>query len=149
MKRPDYIEERINFNGFYMYSYGPLPFEKNRSQPLYSTDIHPVYDDTYIEHWGAVYLNRSLANFGIRFDYFLTMPEAILNSVDEAYPDGYLPLLPAQQRVQRKMDLQTPLGELEAIKQHQALEAAHRVVNRNGTFVERLKHRVWPRRRVA
>ncbi len=146
MNRPDYIEQQIRFNGFYMYSYGPLHDTGDYTQ---SADIHPVYDDVYIEHWGAEYLSRSLQNYGIRFDTFLAMPQEIIAAIEEAYPDGYLPLLPAQQRIQRKIDLQTPLGELEGLKAHQALERDHQVVNRNGTFFERLKHHMWQRRRVA
>jgi len=146
MNRQDYIEQQIQFNGFYMYSYEPLHSD---GRGACSTDSRPTYDDSYIDYWGQEYLSRSLSSYGIQFELFLAMPEAILAAIDEAYPDGHLPLLPAQQRVQRKIDLQTPLGELEGLKQHEALERDHQVVNRNGTFIERLKHHMWRRRRVA
>ena len=142
MKKPVRIWETMMYNGTFK------AFDKILRGP----DGHRVhleeretFSDAHIEYWAEVYLRNAVASHGVLFEYFLINPQAVLFSIDDRDPI-FRPLLPAQERVQRRLDLQMPLGELEELKQQQHLERAHQVVNRNGMLFEPMKHHSWPRR---
>ena len=63
-----------------------------------------MYQDTYIEYWGEIFVSARIIEFGITFERFLKDPWKHLKSCgQESAPDaiaeGMLPLLPAQAEV--------------------------------------------------
>lgn len=103
----------------------------------------PVYDDAYIEHWGEVYLaHPQIRERGVLFVTFLAHPVAVLRAINHSA----LRLTDCTRRVgERDPRLDETFYAL--------AEAAIRQLERegascaNGRFVERLKHRMWPRSR--
>ncbi len=107
-----------------------------------------TFSDAHIEHWAAIYqqpdLNRVLRGRRVCFETFLLAPEAILAAIGRpTIIVSRCGLLPAQRQARMKADLESALIALArcAIEQ---LER-ERACCRNGRFVEKLRHRAWPR----
>lgn len=67
-----------------------------------------MYQDTYIEYWGDIFVFARIIEFGITFERFLKDPWKHLmscgqESAPEAIAEGILPLLPAQAEVARRI----------------------------------------------
>ncbi|APD85575.1 MULTISPECIES: hypothetical protein [Gammaproteobacteria] len=67
-----------------------------------------MYQDTYIEYWGDIFVFARIIEFGITFERFLKDPWKHLmscgqESAPEAIAEGILPLLPAQAEVARRV----------------------------------------------
>ncbi|HFQ5199055.1 TPA: hypothetical protein ACGUWK_002207 [Vibrio vulnificus] len=65
-----------------------------------------MYQDTYIEYWGEIFVSARIIEFGITFERFLKDPwKHLMSCGQESAPDaiaeGMLPLLPAQAEVAR------------------------------------------------
>ncbi len=108
-----------------------------------------VYPDTWIHHWGEVYLaNPRLKERGILFATFLAYPEAILRAVVYADdPDAEAAVLEHQARVRAALD-----HELEVDRQIAALEQLlqlKRMRVADGRAIEPLHHRAHPRHAKA
>ncbi|MDG2666009.1 MULTISPECIES: hypothetical protein [Vibrio harveyi group] len=63
-----------------------------------------MYQDTYIEYWGEIFVSARIIEFGITFERFLKDPWKHLvscgqESAPDAIAEGMLPLLPAQAEV--------------------------------------------------
>lgn len=59
-----------------------------------------MYQDTYIEYWGEIFVSARIIEFGISFERFLKDPwKHLMSCGQESAPDaiaeGMLPLLPA------------------------------------------------------
>lgn len=107
-----------------------------------------LLSDEHIEFWGELYTANQLHARGVPFEAFVMAPYATLEALARRERAQYdddepAPLLPAQARVQRRLDLQTPLGELARLEAE--LDHQPGTVRRNGTWIERLRHRAWPR----
>jgi len=68
----------------------------------------PMYQDTYIEYWGEIFVSARIIEFGITFERFLKDPwKHLMSCGQESAPDaiaeGMLPLLPAQAEVARRV----------------------------------------------
>jgi hypothetical protein len=120
-----------------------------------------VLTDAALEHQAAVYAaNPAFRRLGCSFEHFLRFgPTACLRDYG-GYPD-VLPLLPAQERVRIRLAAVTPRprraraggparegqGPFPALEPLEtALEAAGCQVQ-GGRWIEKLRHRVWPRKR--
>lgn len=112
--------------------------------------------DEHLDFWGALFVDNNLYAEGITFETFVQVPYQILNAIAQrranhyADTEAFQPLLPAQARLQRKLDLQAPLGRVAQLEAE--LDKQPGIVNRNGTWIERLRHHAWPRnsdRRVS
>ena len=67
-----------------------------------------MYQDTYIEYWGEIFVSARIIEFGITFERFLKDPWKHLMScgqvsAPDAIAQGMLPLLPAQAEVARRI----------------------------------------------
>ncbi|TVL08772.1 hypothetical protein AYI82_10600 [Shewanella algae] len=67
-----------------------------------------MYQDTYIEYWGEIFISARIIEFGITFERFLKDPwKHLMSCGQESAPDaiaaGMLPLLPAQAEVARRI----------------------------------------------
>ncbi len=67
-----------------------------------------MYQDTYIEYWGEIFVSARIIEFGITFERFLKDPwKHLMSCGQESAPDaiaaGVLPLLPAQAEVARRI----------------------------------------------
>ena len=67
-----------------------------------------MYQDTYIEYWGEIFVSARIIEFGITFEHFLKDPwKHLMSCGQESAPDaiaeGMLPLLPAQAEVTRRI----------------------------------------------
>ncbi len=67
-----------------------------------------MYQDTYIEYWGEIFVSARIIEFGLTFARFLKDPwKHLMAWGQEAAPDaiaeGMLPLLPAQAEVARRI----------------------------------------------
>ena len=67
-----------------------------------------MYQDTYIEYWGEIFVSARIIEFGISFERFLKDPwKHLMSCGQESAPDsiaeGMLPLLPAQAEVARRI----------------------------------------------
>lgn len=67
-----------------------------------------MYQDTYIEYWGEIFVSARIIEFGITFEHFLKDPwKHLMSCGQESAPDaiaeGMLPLLPAQAEVARRV----------------------------------------------
>jgi hypothetical protein len=67
-----------------------------------------MYQDTYIEYWGEIFVSAHIIEFGITFERFLKDPwKHLMSCGQESAPDaiaeGMLPLLPAQAEVARRI----------------------------------------------
>ncbi len=66
-----------------------------------------MYQDTYIEYWGEIFVSARIIEFGITFERFLKDPwKHLMSCGQESAPDaieGMLPLLPAQAEVARRV----------------------------------------------
>jgi hypothetical protein len=67
-----------------------------------------MYQDTYIEYWGEIFVSARIIEFGITFECFLKDPwKHLMSCGQESAPDaiaqGMLPLLPAQAEVARRV----------------------------------------------
>ncbi|EPM4947221.1 hypothetical protein ACTMBL_001656 [Vibrio cholerae] len=67
-----------------------------------------MYQDTYIEYWGEIFVSARIIEFGITFERFLKDPwKHLMSCGQESAPDaiaeGMLPLLPAQAEVARRI----------------------------------------------
>ncbi|MDV5079484.1 hypothetical protein [Vibrio parahaemolyticus] len=67
-----------------------------------------MYQDTYIEYWGEIFVSARIIEFGITFECFLKDPwKHLMSCGQESAPDsiaeGRLPLLPAQAEVARRI----------------------------------------------
>ncbi|MCP4598696.1 hypothetical protein [Neptuniibacter sp.] len=67
-----------------------------------------MYQDTYIEYWGEIFVSARIIEFGITFERFLKDPWKHLmscgqESASDAIAEGMLPLLPAQAEVARRI----------------------------------------------
>lgn len=101
-----------------------------------------VWSDEEIEYWAQTYRDNNVRACGISFEAFIERPHDILEALaanGHIEGDDYLPLLPVQERVRRRIDLRTPAGLLEE------LERNPHIINRNGTYVEPLHHHAHPR----
>ncbi|EPD3052078.1 TPA: hypothetical protein ACKR0U_003135 [Proteus mirabilis] len=63
-----------------------------------------MYQDTYIEYWGEIFVSARIIEFGITFERFIKDPwKHLMSCGQESAPDviaeGMLPLLPAQAEV--------------------------------------------------
>lgn len=116
----------------------------------YMADVPaPRVSDEWLELWGNVFVANNIYAHGITFILFLSRPREILDALARRRLDHYAgtedfePLLPAQARVQRQSDLRAPLGWADRLESD--LDEQPGVVNRNGTWIERLHHCAWPR----
>lgn len=133
-----------------MQQYGPLTGAGNRRFVDHGCPLRvdgALLSDAHLEFWGEIYTTNNLHARGVLFETFVTAPQATLEALarraQAQYDDTPEPLLPAQARVQRRLDLQTPVGELERLEAE--LDHTPGAVRRNGTWIERLRHRAWPR----
>lgn len=67
-----------------------------------------MYQDTYIEYWGEIFVSARIIEFGITFERFLKDPwKHLMSCGQESAPDaiaeGMLPLLPVQAEVARRV----------------------------------------------
>ncbi|WP_025674116.1 hypothetical protein [Salinivibrio socompensis] len=67
-----------------------------------------MYQDTYIEYWGEIFVSARIIEFGITFERFLKDPwKHLMSCGQESAPDaiaeGMRPLLPAQAEVARRI----------------------------------------------
>jgi hypothetical protein len=67
-----------------------------------------MYQDTYIEYWGEIFVSARIIEFGITFERFLKDPwKHLMSCGQESAPgviaEGMLPLLPAQAEVARRV----------------------------------------------
>jgi len=67
-----------------------------------------MYQDTYIEYWGEIFVSARIIEFGITFERFIKDPQErfrILRLVhrEATIAEGMLPLLPAQAEVARRI----------------------------------------------
>ena len=67
-----------------------------------------MYQDTYIEYWGEIFVSARIIEFGITFERFIKDPwKHLMSCGQESAPDaiaeGMLPLLPAQAEVARRI----------------------------------------------
>ncbi|PNV70531.1 hypothetical protein [Vibrio cholerae] len=67
-----------------------------------------MYQDTYIEYWGEIFVSARIIEFGITFERFLKDPwKHLMSCGQESAPDaiaeGMQPLLPAQAEVARRI----------------------------------------------
>ncbi|EKO3742177.1 hypothetical protein ACNARU_17420 [Proteus sp. WDL240414] len=67
-----------------------------------------MYQDTYIEYWGEIFVSARIVEFGITFERFIKDPwKHLISCGQESAPDaiaeGMLPLLPAQAEVARRV----------------------------------------------
>ncbi|HAS3599359.1 hypothetical protein [Vibrio parahaemolyticus] len=67
-----------------------------------------MYQDTYIEYWGEIFVSARIIEFGISFERFLKDPwKHLMSCGQESAPDAIaeemLPLLPAQAEVARRI----------------------------------------------
>ena len=67
-----------------------------------------MYQDTYIEYWGEIFVSSRIIEFCITFECFLKDPwKHLMSCGQESAPDaiaeGMLPLLPAQAEVARRI----------------------------------------------
>jgi len=103
-----------------------------------------MYSDEHIDYWGGIFTANHFEARGWRFEAFLAAPRAHLSvlwaDADAAPPDP-LPLLPAQARVQRRLELQMPVGLIEA------MDRDPNIVCRDGTYMEPLHHHAMPWKR--
>jgi hypothetical protein len=60
---------------------------------------HPVYDDSYIEHWGEVYRARPVLRRYCTFEQFIVRPHWYVENIGRA-------VLIAQRIVQQQIDAQ-------------------------------------------
>lgn len=109
-------------------------------------NMHPMqtWSDEELEFWANLYRDNNIGACDIRFDTFMEQPHEIMAALAaNGHIEGndYLSLLPVQERIQRRLDLRTPLGLLEE------LENDPHIVNRNGTYIEPLHHHAHPRRK--
>lgn len=63
----DYIRTRLDWQGCYSLSFGPIP----DSIPHATT---PFYSDEYIDYWADVWVDCHLNNYGILLETFLMHP---------------------------------------------------------------------------
>ena len=131
-------QERLPNGGLHL-EYAPVEYRGRIVQ-----DVRPpTYSDEYLEFWAELYADNQLWRQGIGLEQFLAAPEEVIDRMAErdtgCYADDYEPLLPAQARVARRIELQTPAGILEQLDRDPTL------VVRNGTYMELLHHRRWPR----
>lgn len=106
-----------------------------------------TFSDAYIERWAVEYLrpdvNRKLRSRGCAFETFLMAPEEILAAIEQPARLNVLPgLLAAQRAVQARLDALSAMDEL--------TDCAVRRFGRNarcanGTWIEPLHHRSYPR----
>ena len=115
-----------------------------------------VFADEAIDFWSEVYLaNPVLSKLGISFEAFLAQPREILPAAQFTalmpltdYIDN-LPLLPRQRAVRERLDARDA-GQLAlelALGISEKKIARGSAAIRDGRFVEKLRHRVWPRRK--
>jgi len=63
-----------------------------------------MYQDTYIEYWGEIFVSARIIEFGITFERFLKhLMSCGQESAPDAIAEGMLPLLPAQAEVARRV----------------------------------------------
>jgi len=67
-----------------------------------------MYQETYIEYWGEIFVSARIIECGITFELFLKDPWKHLmscgqESATDAIAEGMLPLLPAQAEVARRI----------------------------------------------
>ncbi len=67
-----------------------------------------MYQDTYIEYWGEIFISARIIEFGITFERFLKDPwKHLMSCGQESAPDaiaeGMLPLLPSQAEAARRI----------------------------------------------
>jgi len=119
--------------------YSPVTYRGHIVQSVHAN----TYSDEYLEFWSELFNDNQLWRHGIQLEQFLAEPEEALDRLAErdagCYAEDYEPLLPAQAQVARRIELQTPAGVLEQLDRDPAL------VVRNGTYMELLHHRRWPR----
>lgn len=122
--------------------HGPVPGRDGHPVPVSSAQR---VQDEHIEFWGRVFEANNLYAYGVRFDHFITAPQEFLEALarwrSERHADGeFAPLLPAQARVARRIELQTPIGLLA-----ESLENVPTAIMRDGTLIEPLRHHRYPR----
>jgi len=75
-----------------------------------------TYDDHSLEFWGDVFQACRLAGEGVSFEDFIIDPQRTLQDfgMDDALEileSGFLPLLPKQARVRKRLDHALSIGE--------------------------------------
>lgn len=146
--KPVYIEECRRYRGEFMWRNVQL---QCHGMPVLQEDCLR-YDESMMDYWYQVYATNHLyTRHRITFETFLEAPEAILSAVTFSTPlplppgEVFYPLLPAQQAVMDKLDLEH-VAELEAERAEAELEAMPETACRNGTWHEPLHHHAHPRR---
>lgn len=107
----------------------------------------PTYSDDHIERCARLYDANGLWRRGIRFDVFVSDPEAILQAAlfaPPSPPQRREPLLPRQQAVCERLLEEHLEEELRAEEERLIRAACRRAVLRDGAYVEPL-HRVSSR----
>lgn len=139
-----YLTERLSHNGECRLRHGPL--QTNNGKPLPDRPCLRISDEE-LDYWAEIYTRNNLHGYGILFSVFIEAPLEILEGLRQREAARFAelreaePPLPAQARVQRRLDLQSGIGLLE-----EELESDPRVTYRNGAYVEPLHHHTWPRR---
>jgi hypothetical protein len=83
-----------------------------------------MYQDTYIEYWGEIFVSARIIEFRITFERFLKDPwKHLMSCGQESAPDaiaeGMLPLLPAQAEVARRVresEQRVPMSTLSIVE---------------------------------
>lgn len=122
---------------------------------LVVTTEAPVYSDEHIERCAVLYRdNPQIRARGVLFATFLAHPEAIMRAVigESALPlpedAEYYPLLPAQSRVQSRLDDEELAHQVRAqIRDLERLLDGRRMRVSNGAAIEPMHHKCWPRHR--
>lgn len=140
---PDiYMTSQYTLDGAWHCWHGPVITTDGRRIP---DRVVPRISDEHLEFWGNVFEANRIYEHGIRFEYFITAPEEFLEALERRRIDHYAgdefePLLPAQARVARRIELQAPLGTL-----GEPLEDVPGAVMRDGRLIEPLHHCRFPR----
>ena len=124
-----------------MLKHTALSFDRSATAPR-------TFEDAWIERWAPVYQApdnlRRLRYWRVSFETFLIAPEAILAALDRpTVIVSRVGLLPAQRAVQMREDTRAALLEL-ARHAIELLEQEGACCS-NGRFVEKLRHRAFPR----
>lgn len=140
---PDiYMTSQYTLDGAWHLWHGPVLTTDGQRIP---DRVVPRISDEHLAFWGQVYADNHIHAHGIRFEYFITAPEEFLDALERRRiyrhaADDYEPLLPAQARVARRVELQTPLGLV-----REGLDDVPDAVIRDGRLIEPLHHCRFPR----
>jgi len=96
----------------------------------------PVYSDAYIADRGDEFIGLGLYEHGVSFLQYLADPERYRQAFGASAD-----LLPAQRRVQQRLDSDAAAAEAAALDDHPAAE------RRGGAYVEPLRRHRFPKRK--